>query len=53
LLITREYLNPNVHNTPGVRAALRIYAPSSDGNKPDAYADAVIALVARWQRGQL
>jgi hypothetical protein len=32
-----------------VRQALAVYAPSSDGNRPAAYADAVIAAVQRWQ----
>lgn len=31
-----------------VGPALRIYAPSSDGNDPDAYAKAVCALVTGW-----
>jgi N-acetyl-anhydromuramyl-L-alanine amidase AmpD len=53
LLITRDYINPLVHNTPGVRAALRIYAPPSDGNAPDAYADVVMALVSKWQKGRV
>lgn len=33
-----------------VRKALPIYAPSTDGNRPQKYADAVVAAVARWQR---
>jgi len=32
-----------------VRPALQLYAPSSDGNTPKRYADAVIADVTRWQ----
>lgn len=32
-----------------VRAALHVYAPSSDGNAPTRYADSVMADVARWQ----
>jgi len=32
-----------------VRPALQVYAPSSDGNTPKRYADAVMADVARWQ----
>jgi len=38
-----------------VRPALRRYAPSSDGNNPDAYGNAVIAQVNAWmtqERGQ-
>lgn len=31
-----------------VRAALPVYAPSSDDNAPERYADTVIKLVARW-----
>lgn len=33
-----------------VRKALPVYAPSSDGNRPQRYADAVVAAVVRWQR---
>ena len=33
-----------------VARALPVYAPSSDGNAPAAYAAAVAALVAAWQR---
>lgn len=50
-LIINDYVNPRKHNTPGVRNALRIYAPSSDNNNPDAYANAVIALVRQWEQG--
>lgn len=32
-----------------VRTALPVYAPSSDGNAPGRYADAVIAAVLAWQ----
>jgi hypothetical protein len=31
-----------------VRPALQVYAPTSDGNAPKRYADAVMADVARW-----
>jgi hypothetical protein len=33
-----------------LRQILPRYAPSSDGNNPERYADFVVALVRRWQR---
>lgn len=46
VLIKRVYIGTRKLTT--VRKALPVYAPSSDGNTPRAYADAVIASVARW-----
>lgn len=48
-LMQRRYIGQGL---PSVRAALPVYAPSSDGNKPQRYADAVCALVARWQAAE-
>lgn len=46
-LITRYYI-PRGLDT--VRKALPVYAPSSDNNNPNAYANTVITLVRRWQQ---
>lgn len=35
-----------------VRKATPVYAPSSDGNRPSAYADAVVKAVRAWQRSE-
>jgi hypothetical protein len=47
LLLKTLYIG--AHRLTTVRTMLHLYAPSSDGNTPIRYADAVIADVARWQ----
>jgi hypothetical protein len=47
MLITRKYIGAWGHQTVG--EALPIYAPSSDNNRPAAYAAAVCRAVAGWQ----
>lgn len=46
-LIAQVYVRQRGLTT--VRQALPVYAPSSDGNVPERYADAVIRSVLRWQ----
>lgn len=46
-LIAQVYVRQ--HGLDTVRKALPLYAPSSDGNVPTAYADAVVRSVLRWQ----
>jgi hypothetical protein len=45
-LLMRAYVGRGVAT---VRAAIPVYAPSSDGNAPSAYIDAVLVAVASWQ----
>jgi hypothetical protein len=45
-LIVSRYIGRGLHT---VRAALPVYAPSSDGNDPFRYAQQVIDLVTAWQ----
>ena len=42
-LISRKYAGQNVHQI------LSVYAPASDGNDPNAYADTVLQLVQQWR----
>ena len=42
-LIARKYSGQSVHQI------LSVYAPASDGNNPDAYADTVLQLVQQWR----
>ena len=42
-LISRKYAGQSVHQI------LSVYAPASDGNNPNAYADTVLQLVQQWR----
>lgn len=48
-LIMRRYVGRGLAT---VRVALPVYAPSSDNNVPERYADAVVALVGRWSAAE-
>lgn len=38
---------------PTVRAAIPVYAPSSDGNSPTSYANIVVSLVTQWSTAEV